>query len=227
MDKINLLLDGVTDLSCIYVVTNNITKDQYVGKAKSIRRRWYQHNNGSRSGNKYLYRAIRKYGISNFTMSVVDTEYSNEKEVYWIDKLKPKYNLTRGGDGGWINDQTGKTWKVKDKSKIIAANRIKAQKRIGVPHKKVASGNNYQCNYIIHTPWGKFESWKDACDSAKKLRDGGNKLTISDRHTLRLYCLQDIILNESGRRTPKEWRGKSTHSLGFKFEEKAVMNEIR
>ena len=36
----------------------------------------------------YLYRAIRKYGKENFTIEILDEEYSNEKEIYWIDFYK-------------------------------------------------------------------------------------------------------------------------------------------
>ena len=130
------MLSDHVDASGIYVITNMINGNQYVGKAKSVRRRWYQHNNGSKSGNKYLYRAIRKYGIDNFTMSIIDCEYSNDREVYWISELKPKYNMIKGGDGGWINDQTGKRWKIKDTSRMKEANNKKFGKTKEIVHSK-------------------------------------------------------------------------------------------
>ena len=165
----------------------------------------------------YLYRAIRKYGKENFTIEILDEEYSNEKEIYWISKLKPEYNMTKGGDGGWINDQTGKRWKVKDTTKMRIANKKREKKRIEIYSPKISSGNNYQSLYYIHTPWGIFETWRDASNSAKEERKKGNNNVISDTNTLQLYCKSNTLLSENGRRTPKEWRGKYTQDIGFKI----------
>ena len=47
--------------------------------------------------------ALRKYGRNNFIWEILEEteQYNNgEREIYWIDKLKPDYNATLGGDGG-------------------------------------------------------------------------------------------------------------------------------
>lgn len=88
----------------IYKITNIITGDFYIGKTtKSIQERFKRHERNSKTGTTYLYRAFRKYGISNFIIeSIESTNKSslNEREMYWISKLSPVYNMTSGGDGG-------------------------------------------------------------------------------------------------------------------------------
>lgn len=90
----------------IYQITNIVTSDFYIGKTKNPKERFYKHkylasNNKSKT---YLHRAMRKYGVKNFVFNILE-EVQQEKEldyreIFWIEKLSPKYNMTKGGDGG-------------------------------------------------------------------------------------------------------------------------------
>ena len=86
----------------IYKITNKVNGNFYIGKTtKSIEERFKRHCQLSKNGKTYLYRAMRKYGIENFTVDVLEkTIFLDEKEKYWISKLNPIYNMTSGGDGG-------------------------------------------------------------------------------------------------------------------------------
>jgi len=100
----------------IYKITNKINNKVYIGKTKrSVRRRWYEHcynamNNYGKYKNSLLYKAIRKYGVQNFTIEIIEEnieseEKANERERYWIKKFNSNderygYNWTAGGDGG-------------------------------------------------------------------------------------------------------------------------------
>lgn len=82
-----------------------------MGKAKDPAKRWQKHIRiaaGKRQKEKfYIHRAIAKYGVDNFTFSVLqqfDTEPECDlAEVYWIEyfqsNTKYGYNLTDGGEG--------------------------------------------------------------------------------------------------------------------------------
>lgn len=212
----------------IYKITNIKNSKFYIGKtAKSnIDDRWRRHIYDSKKYKSKLYNAINKYGKKCFTIEVIeeinDISLLNEREKYWIKSLEPEYNMTEGGDGGWIHDQTGKTWIIKDTSNMKGKKTVTDKVIMG--RLKVSSGLNYQSKFIIHTPWGVFETWKDATDKAATLRQRGRRDVITDNYTLKKYCFEDIILSIEGRRTFPAWRGKSTKELGFFIKEKDVKN---
>lgn len=87
----------------IYQITNTINSNSYVGKTtKSVHIRFREHYY-KRKNSTHLHRAINKYGIENFTISVLEEttpNLLNEKERFWINKLQPHYNMTPGGEGG-------------------------------------------------------------------------------------------------------------------------------
>lgn len=68
----------------------------------------------NRNASEHFYRAIRKYGIQNFTWSIIDYARSheelNEKESFWIeffDTTNPErgYNLKSGGANQFLTDE--------------------------------------------------------------------------------------------------------------------------
>lgn len=87
----------------IYQITNNVNGNFYIGQTtKSVKERLQKHFYNARYGNKtYLYSAIRKYGEESFSISILEeTTDLNIREMFWIHKLNPKYNMTLGGEGG-------------------------------------------------------------------------------------------------------------------------------
>ena len=92
----------------IYKIVNKVNGITYVGQTiTSINTRFIQHKYSSTKYNTYLYNAMRKYGIENFTIEQIDTANNldelNNKEIYWINKLNTKapngYNILDGGNG--------------------------------------------------------------------------------------------------------------------------------
>lgn len=90
----------------IYQIINLITYDTYVGQTiQKINNRFSNHKSYARNGGKtHLCNAIRKYGEQNFIIKILeenicDRELLNQKEQHHIQKLKPRYNMTQGGDG--------------------------------------------------------------------------------------------------------------------------------
>lgn len=93
-------------MSLIYKITNTITNKIYVGKTtKTLHERMSGHRDAAKAASQtYLHRAIRKYGIKNFTMeplfAVFDESDIDFYESYFISELAPHYNMTKGGEGG-------------------------------------------------------------------------------------------------------------------------------
>lgn len=91
----------------IYKIENLITHHIYIGQSVDIITRWRRHRDDAKNENKDypLYRAIRKYGIENFSFEIIEEcqrEELNDKEKYWIqyfDSYKNGYNQTIGGQG--------------------------------------------------------------------------------------------------------------------------------
>lgn len=104
-------------MAYIYKITNNLNKKCYIGETlRPIEVRWKQHQQRSKDENntEYLYNAIRKYGIENFTIEEIETcpdENRFERETYYIlmlDTMAPNgYNL--------VLSQNGQTKDIKDK----------------------------------------------------------------------------------------------------------------
>ena len=94
-------------MAYIYQITNKVNGKIYIGKTEfSIEKRFKEHCQDAfkeRNKNRPLYRAMRKYGIENFEISLLEeTNNPEEKEIYWIEKkgsFKYGYNATKGGDG--------------------------------------------------------------------------------------------------------------------------------
>lgn len=95
----------------IYKVTNLINQKVYIGQSTKIEYRWGQHHRkpfciSSSQYNTYFYRAIRKYGIENFSFEVLeecDLKSLNELERKWILYYRSNenefgYNSTLGGN---------------------------------------------------------------------------------------------------------------------------------
>ena len=94
-------------MAYIYQIVNKINQKIYVGKTEfSIEKRFKEHcQDAFRDRNKKrpLYAAMRKYGVENFYIELIEeTDNPEEREIYWIEQkraFKNGYNATLGGDG--------------------------------------------------------------------------------------------------------------------------------
>lgn len=87
----------------IYKITNKVNGKFYIGKTTlTIEARFKKHFYNHRTGNTYLYKAMRKYGFENFAIEELQSNICdlNESEIRYIATLSPHYNMTLGGDGG-------------------------------------------------------------------------------------------------------------------------------
>ena len=101
----------------IYKITNLVNGKIYIGESVDVHRRISQHKKIGRSKNGYkrdknkpLYRALKKYGIDNFSFEIIEKCSSDdrfEREKYWISyydcttKSGKGYNQSDGGESGF------------------------------------------------------------------------------------------------------------------------------
>lgn len=98
-----------------YLITNNVNQKVYVGITINPKERWLRHQSNARNDSSvrgkrtYLYNAMRKHGIENFSFEVVKefedkTECSNYEIntiSFFRENVIPNYNLHDGGTIGF------------------------------------------------------------------------------------------------------------------------------
>ena len=91
--------------SGVYLFINNVTNDYYVGSSIVLSKRIASHlyhgnSNTKKNTNIILYRSMRKYGLENFSLAILefcqsDTLVTAKLEQKWIDLYLPKYNILK------------------------------------------------------------------------------------------------------------------------------------
>lgn len=119
----------------IYKISNIINNKVYIGQSVNIHKRWINHKSISRISDLPLYVDMRRYGINNFEVSIIEICKKTDldaKEKYWIsyyDSCNPDigYNSTPGG-----HDNGYRTRKLTDKEvqEIIDLLKYKTQTQI-------------------------------------------------------------------------------------------------
>lgn len=89
----------------IYLLRNTVNDKTYVGKtARTPEKRFIEHVDASKQKRTYLQKSMSKHGAENFVVEILeavdDESLLDTKEKYWIAKLNPEYNMTKGGEGG-------------------------------------------------------------------------------------------------------------------------------
>ena len=128
---------------------------------------------------KYLWNAIRKYGIENFSCKLIEECNSREeldtREIFWISyfnavKSEQYYNLASGGEG------------VRKNSKLSLETRLKMSKsQKGHPHR---GGGCYQKGYK-HTEQCKIQMSLNHADVSGENNPMYGKSAIKGRKWIR------------------------------------------
>jgi group I intron endonuclease len=101
--------DSTTSCSfCVYKITNTLNGKLYIGiTIRPLQTRWKQHITQSRTSEYPLHKSMRKYGIDQFTIEVIEMCIDHttllQRERYWIEcyntMIPNGYNITAGGEG--------------------------------------------------------------------------------------------------------------------------------
>jgi hypothetical protein len=102
LDNKPIILKENKNKSGVYKITNITTNEYYVGSSKNIGKRFYRYfsikylKNKTERHNSRIYTAILDNGYNNFTIEILeycDTNILLNREQYYMDILKPKYNI--------------------------------------------------------------------------------------------------------------------------------------
>lgn len=91
------------DKSGVYLFLNKQTSEMYIGSSVQLSKRMAIHFYNAKSSQEttiIFYRAMRKYGLENFDLAILEFCESNETdcsklEQFWIDYYQPKYNILK------------------------------------------------------------------------------------------------------------------------------------
>ena len=162
----------------IYKITNKTNKKSYIGlTSKNVEERWREHIQASNNIKlqRPLYSAIRKYGLSNFDIEIieeVEEDFLGEREIFWISHFntyEEGYNATMGGDGKWTNsveqyDLDGNVIGIYPNiAKAVSATNISESVLRGVCQKRYKSAKKFLFKYSGDktTPQELVKSFKD------------------------------------------------------------------
>jgi hypothetical protein len=102
--------------SGVYAWYNKLNSKLYVGSGVLLYKRlrsYFSNAYLNKNNNMLICRALQKYGMVNFKLFILEHTNKNnviEREQYWIDTLKPEYNinLEAGGSVGYIHSLSSK-----------------------------------------------------------------------------------------------------------------------
>lgn len=181
-------------MSCgIYKIENLINHKCYIGQSINIEFRFQKHKNAS--DNFLIHKAFKKYGIENFSFTIIEEcskKELDEKEKFWIkqyNSLTPNgYNMIPGGSNGagLSKGKSVEQYSLEGKLIKIFNSAHQAEEKTGINYSNICS-----CCRGERKQAGPFQ-WKytDSNKQIEPIKGRKNKVTI-------LQCdLNDNIIKE-------------------------------
>lgn len=154
-------------MKVVYMATNLLTGDSYIGADSNWPKRKYHHQCLAKKGaGFYFHSAIRKYGVESFEWSILETVEDSdlfEKEKVWIKDKNPTYNLTTGDEG--------RTGPMKEETKKKIAKKLKGNKN-GLGGKALTGKNHREETKSVIS---------EKMKKARKERNWSTKKKIGDK----------------------------------------------
>lgn len=185
MNTINKNLNGKCG---IYIITNVVNGNRYIGSSKELYKRLYHHIwllNKEEHENAHLQNAWNKYGEDSFEWGIL--EYCSEKfrldrEGYYINTLSPEYNLDKVNPNGLVAHSS------ESKSKISSS--VKDTWK-SLERQKNYKTRNIPCFIYSIKTWELLKeniSIKDVCNFL------GLKNTFQDKYVDNRICAGEFVI---------------------------------
>jgi len=232
----------------IYMITNKLTGEQYIGQSRNIKQRWFSHTAPNTREYNRMHKDIKKQGKNTFDFIILEecsVKELDKKEKYYIAKVHPSYNISTGGRGNYgfkpTEEQKEKSrqgalkqWREMDeetKQKIIKNNLTwphKGYKMSEETKKKISEKNKGK----KWTP----ELREKIAEAKRKKKESGYRQT-NEGHKKTVICTTTSQTFESGKAAGEYFgispssitgvlkgRQKATHNLTFIYGERNKNN---
>jgi group I intron endonuclease len=211
----------------LYKITNKINEKIYIGQTtRSLNVRWNEHKRDFKKIDNKLSRAVKKYGIENFTIEKIEEceslEVLNKKEASLIeeyDTIKNGYNIRIGGENSPRSKETrekiSKKHKGKKHTEEHIQNMMKARTGVKPKNKDKYFGNKNKLGKK-HT-----NLFKEKCRKRMLNNNFSKKRAVK--------CLNNNIIYESiveackrlsldSRSVQRVLKGEYKQTKGYKFQ---------
>lgn len=181
----------------IYKITNNITKESYIGQSVNIEKRWSQHRKAK--DNYAIHNAIQKYGIENFSFEIIELcDNLIEREIYWISYYNTYlkgYNETPGGEGvREVNKKAVNQYSIEGIYLQTFSSITEAELSLGLHYN--SSGINYACLNKDNRKTAHNFQWRYADDYPPQINiPPVEKYVSKKRNVIYQYDLNNNLLN--------------------------------
>lgn len=173
----------------IYKIVNTINGKIYIGytNQRKPESRWKKHLSDLNTLDRPLYRAMRKYGVENFTFDVIYCSLNGEHtlsqmESHFIKEYKSHistnmgYNIATGGQSnlGWVpSDATRAKWRESKKNRIITdSTKQKTSESLKKFHENNPQAREHQRTLAIERGYLPPRSTKESQEKSAKTRTG-------------------------------------------------------
>lgn len=207
----NLHIGTEKEKFIVYKITNTKNEKIYIGQTfRTLKVRKGYHISAARRGcQSILYKAIRKYGVENFTFETlfycISEKQMNQKEIDTIREMKTKiplgYNMTDGGEGklGHIISKEVRTKISAFQKGRKTSNKTKAKMRVAAIGRRLT--NETKEKLRILNIGRKVSNETRAKISKVHL---GNKYTLGHKHSIETKMKMSIA--KKGRKVTEEMK---------------------
>jgi len=226
----------------IYIIKNEPNGKVYIGlTTQNYLKRFIQHKSDAKRGTKtHLHTAIRKYGIENFSISILescDIKELGNKEQFYISQYNSTdstmgYNHSIGGESGKLGTPSWAKGLTKDTSVSLKSISEKQTGKTNSFYGKTHSDEN-KANWsknrrgMNHSCWGKKKP-ELAAKNADKAWTEEEKAKISAANSKPIMCVQNDIIYSSitkmclelhldDRSVYRVLKGEFKHTKGYTF----------
>lgn len=188
-DKIKIFADN-RNKSGVYLWTNKINNKIYIGSSTNLSVRFYSYFSlrSLAKSNRLLERALLKYGFSNFSLEILEyckPEDAIKREQYYLDLLKPEYNIVKRADSTYGYKHTEES--LNKMRNFILSAEILAKKKLSTINATEARKTPIIINNIETNETQEYKSITDAGKALGISKSAVSQALVNNRLIKKIY----------------------------------------